>query len=49
MTTLLNNLNNFGLNKAPSHNGTITEAKQPIVENAAFARMQQLAGIIKEN
>jgi hypothetical protein len=29
--------------------GTITEAKQPIVENAAFARMQQLAGIIKEN
>ena len=27
----------------------ITEAKQPIVENAAFARMQQLAGIIKEN
>ena len=30
--------------------GTITEAKkQPIVENAAFARMQKLAGIIKEN
>ena len=30
--------------------GTITEAiKQPIVENAAFARMQRLAGIIKEN
>jgi len=28
----------------------ITEAKkQPIVENAAFARMQRLAGIIKEN
>jgi hypothetical protein len=25
----------------------ITEAKQPIVENSAFARMQQLAGIIK--
>ena len=25
----------------------ITEAKKPIVENAAFARMQQLAGIIK--
>ena len=27
----------------------ITEAKKPIVENAAFARMQRLAGIIKEN
>ncbi len=29
--------------------GTIPAAKQPIVENAAFRRMQQLAGIIKEN
>jgi len=29
--------------------GMAPKAKQPIVENAAFARMQQLAGIIKEN
>jgi hypothetical protein len=36
--------------QASKATGTITKAKnQPIVENAAFARMQQLAGIIKEN
>lgn len=36
--------------QASKATGTITEAiKQPIVENAAFARMQRLAGIIKEN
>ncbi len=36
--------------QASKATGTITEAqKQPIVENAAFARMQKLAGIIKEN
>ena len=29
--------------------GIAPKAKQPIVENAAFARMQKLAGIIKEN
>jgi len=29
--------------------GIAPKAKQPIVENAAFARMQQLAGIIKNN
>jgi len=29
--------------------GVATQAKQPIVENDAFRRMQQLAGIIKEN
>jgi len=29
--------------------GLAPKAKQPIVENAAFARMQKLAGIIKEN
>jgi hypothetical protein len=29
--------------------GIAPKAKQPIVENAAFARMQRLAGIIKEN
>ena len=29
--------------------GITPKAKQPIVENAAFARMQKLAGIIKEN
>jgi len=29
--------------------GVAPKAKQPIVENAAFARMQKLAGIIKEN
>lgn len=29
--------------------GVATQTKQPIVENDAFRRMQQLAGIIKEN
>ena len=29
--------------------GIAPKAKQPIVENDAFARMQKLAGIIKEN
>ncbi|MDB4378167.1 hypothetical protein N9Z41_00205 [bacterium] len=34
---------------ASKASGMTPKAKQPIVENAAFARMQRLAGIIKEN